>query len=249
MIAYVAHDLHSGRRLAAHEHVPLPAYSTIKVLLAAAFWRAVQQGELSESRVFAFPPWASVGGSGVLHGFRHAAKLCFGDLAHLMLAVSDNDATNILAAFVGLEKVNELAAELGLHDTRMQRLMMDTQAAAEGRDNVTSAADLAALLAELAGGGERLGPAVSGPIWASLGKSEHHGGIARYLPRDAAYAGKCGDDAPEGRYTHDCGLVRQGERRVVLAIMTDSAGGYESISRLSAALLQELAQPEPPGGV
>ena len=31
-----------------------------------------------------------------------------------MLAVSDNDATNILAAFVGLEKVNELAAELGL---------------------------------------------------------------------------------------------------------------------------------------
>ena len=90
---------------------------------------------------------------------------------------------------------------------------------------------------------------MSGPIWASLGKSEHHDGIARYLPRDAAYAGKCGDDAPKGRYTHDCGLVRQGERRVVLAIMTDGAGGYESISRLGAALLQELAQPEPPGGV
>ena len=74
MIAYVAHDLRSGRRLAAHEHASLPAYSTIKVLLAAAFWRAVQQGELGERRAFAFQPWAGVGGSGVLRGFRHAAK-------------------------------------------------------------------------------------------------------------------------------------------------------------------------------
>lgn len=243
MIAYVAKDLGSGARLAGNDGVQLPSFSTIKVLIAAAFWRAVAAGELSESRAFAFQPWASVGGSGVLRGFRHAAKFGFGDLAHLMLAVSDNDATNIVAAFVGLDRIDALATELGLSLTRVQRMMMDAEAVAEGRDNLTSAADLAALLEELATG-KRLGPAVSGPIWASLEKSEHLDGIARYLPHHATYAGKCGDDAPEGRFAHDCCLVRQGERRVVIAIMTDDAGGYETVSRLGAALYEAVGRPD-----
>ncbi len=181
----------------------------------------------------------------MLRGFRHAARLGFGDLAHLMLAVSDDDAANIVASFVGLAKIDALAAELGLTRTRMQRLMMDTAAVTEGRDNLTAAADLAALLEELATG-ERLGPAVSGPIWASLEKQEHLDGIARYLPRDATYAGMCGGDAPEGRFAHDCCLVRQGERRVIIAIMTDDAGGYETVSRLGAALYVALGHASPP---
>jgi beta-lactamase class A len=222
--------------------VQLPAYSTIKLLLAAAFWRSVERGELKETRVFAFQPWGSVGGSGVLRGFRHAAKLTLADLAHLMLAVSDNDATNIVARFVGLDTVERLGEELGLAETRMQRLMMDGEAVAEGRDNLTSAADLAGLLETLAAG-ERLSPAVSGPIWASLEAQEHLDGIARYLPRGAVYAGKCGDDAPVGRYVHDCALIREGERRVVLAVMTDGAGGYETVSRQGLALYHALRTP------
>ena len=63
MIAYVAKDLASGVCLTAHEDVQMPAYSTIKVLLAAAFWRAVERGELSESQPYAFQPWGSVGGA------------------------------------------------------------------------------------------------------------------------------------------------------------------------------------------
>jgi beta-lactamase class A len=241
VIAYVAKDLASGRRLAAHEDVQMPAYSTIKVLLAAAFWRAVERGELNEAQPYAFQPWGSVGGSGVLRGFRHAAKLALADYAHLMLVVSDNDATNIVASMVGLDKVDGLGAELGLKQTTMRRLMMDVKAASAGRDNLTSAADLAALLEELAVG-DKLGPAVSGPIWASLEKQEHQDGIARYLPVKATYAGKCGDDSPVGRFAHDCALVREGDRRVVLALMTDGAGGFETVSRTGAALYEALRQ-------
>jgi beta-lactamase class A len=241
MIAYVAKDLASGRRLVAHEDVQMPAYSTIKVLLAAAFWRAVEREELSESQLYAFQPWGSVGGSGVLRGFRHAAKLALADYAHLMLVISDNDAANIIASMVGLDQVDELGAELGLKQTTMRRLMMDAKAASEGRENLTSAGDLAILLEELAVG-DKLGPAVSGPIWASLEKQEHENGIARYLPRSATYAGKCGDDSPVGRYAHDCALVREGDRRVVLALMTDGAGGFETVSRTGAALYEALRQ-------
>ena len=98
--------------LAEHAAVRLPAYSTIKVLPAAAFWRAVARGELSEAEPYVLQRRGSVGG-GALRGFRHAA-------------------------------------ELGLRQTTMRRLMRDAEAVSEGRDNYTSAEDLATLLQELA---------------------------------------------------------------------------------------------------
>jgi beta-lactamase class A len=241
MIAYVARDLGTGACLKAHEELQLPAYSTIKVLLAVTFWRAVERGELSDAEPYAFEPGSSVGGGGVLRGFRHTARLALADLAHLMLAVSDNDATNIVAGCMGFDRVNDLAAELGLRHTAMRRLMMDTEAVAAGRENHTSAADLATLLEHLVAGAT-LEPAVTGPVLASLGRQEHRDGIARYLPRTASYSGKCGDDSPVGRYAHDCALIREGDRRVVMAIMTDGAGGFEAVSRTGAALYQALGK-------
>jgi beta-lactamase class A len=241
VIAYVAKDLTTGACLRAHEEVQLPAFSTIKVLLAAAFWRAVERGELGEAEPYAFQPRSSVGGGGMLRGFRHAARLALADYAHLMLAVSDNDASNIVASLVGFDRVNDLAAELGLRQTAMRRLMMDTEAVAAGRENHSSAADLATLLEELATG-ETLGPAVVGPVLASLERQEHLDGIARYLPATASYAGKCGDDSPAGRYVHDCALIGEGERRVVMAIMTDGDGGFEAVSRTGAALYEALGR-------
>ncbi len=241
MISYVARDLASGRELCAGPDVVMPSWSTIKLLLAAAFWRAVEAGELREARPYAFQPWQAVGGSGVLHGFRHAAKITLADLVHLSLAVSDNDATNVVLSFVGFERVNALAEELGLPATRMRRAMMDAAAREAGRENTTSARDMVTLLTELAQG-PRLGAAVREPVLASLEKTEHLGGVARYLPADAVYAGKVGDDAPDGRYTHDCCLVRRGARTVALAVLTDGGEGYEAVARLGAALVTQLTE-------
>jgi beta-lactamase class A len=235
VIAYCARDLATGKTLAANEDVVMPSWSTIKLLLAAAFWRTVERGELRDSYPFAFQPWASVGGAGVLHGFRYATRLTLADCVHLSLSVSDNDATNIVASVVKLERVNALAEELGLTATRMRRRMMDVKAREAGVDNTTSAADMVALLQELAMG-PRLGATVRDPILASLAKTEHFDGIARYLPRDAVYMGKLGDDQPEGRFAHDCCLVGQGHRLAALAILTDCGEGYEAVSRLGAAL-------------
>ena len=247
MIAYCARDLASGDELAAGADHVVPSWSTIKLLLAAAFWRAVEAGELRDTDPYAFQPWQALGGSGVLHGFRHAAQIALADLTHLSLAVSDNDATNIVLSFVGFRRVNALAEELGLPATRMRRAMMDAEARAAGRDNTTSARDMVALLTELAQG-PRLSAAVRQPVVAALEKTEHLGGIARYLPADAAYAGKCGDDMPDGRYVHDCGLVRRGPTTVALAVMTDGGEGYEAVSRLGAALVAGLTEGPPVGG-
>ena len=65
MIACYGKDLTSGRMIGSHQYVVMPSFSTIKVLLAATFWRAVAAGELSEARPYAFQPWQAVGGAGV----------------------------------------------------------------------------------------------------------------------------------------------------------------------------------------
>ena len=240
MIAYVAKDLDSGLSLRAHDDVRLPAFSTIKVLLAAAFWRAVERGELDAAAPYDVEPGRAVGGSGVLHGFRHAASIALGDLVHLMLAVSDNEASNIVASAVGFARVNALAAELGMGSTVMARLMCDAQAVASGRDNYTCAADLATLVEELAGG-ERLSAGVRDSVRASLSLQEHLDGIARYLPPGAEYAGKCGDDSPAGRYAHDFGLVCGGGARAAVVVLSEDAGGFEAVARTGAALFGALS--------
>jgi beta-lactamase class A len=244
MIAYVARELDTGRTLSAHEDVQLPSYSTIKVLLAAAFWRMVARGELDEAQEYRFAPGDCVGGSGVLRGLRHAATLSLSDVLHLALVVSDNDATNVITSFVGFERVNALARELGMTQTRMQRLMMDPEAVAAGRDNLTSAGDLARLLEALAAG-ERLEPLVRERVLASLEMQEHLDGIARYLPPEACYAGKCGDDAPVDRYAHDGALITSADRRLVLVVMTRDAGGFEAVARTAAALYAAFGESAP----
>jgi len=241
MIAYVARELGTGRTLSAHQDVQLPSYSTIKVLLAAAFWRMVARGEVDEAQEYCFEPGGCVGGSGVLRGLRHAATLSLSDVLHLALVVSDNDATNVIAEVVGFDRVNALADELGLTQTRMRRFMMDTDAAAAGRDNVTSAGDLARLL-EMLAGGEALEPLVGERVLASLELQEHLDGIARYLPAGTCYAGKCGDDAPAGRYAHDCALITDGDRRTVIVVMTRDSGGFEAVARTGAALFGALGE-------
>jgi beta-lactamase class A len=239
MIAYVAKDLDSGLCLRAHDDVRLPAFSTVKVLLAAAFWRAVERGELDDAAPHVVEPGRGVGGSGVLRGFRYAASISLGDLVHLMLAVSDNEASNIVASAVGFARVNALAAELGMGSTVMARLMCDAEAVEAGRDNYTCAADLATLVEELAGG-PRLSAAVREAVLASLSLQEHLDGIARYLPASAEYAGKCGDDSPVCHYAHDFGLVCDGGMRAAVVVLSEDAGGFEAVARTGAALFGAL---------
>ena len=243
MIAWAAKNLATGRTSASADDLVMSSFSTIKVLLAAAFWRAVAAGELREERPYAFQPWQAVGGSGVLRGFRHAASLALADYVHLALAVSDNDATNVVISQVGYERVAALAAELGLAGTALRRRMMDWDSAAAGRDNVTCARDLAALLELLERGDPRIGAEACARVLASLELQEHRDGLPRGLPPDAVYAGKPGDDLPEGRFAHDCGLVRTpAGATLVLAVLTDGEGGYEAVSATARRLYDELVR-------
>jgi beta-lactamase class A len=67
-------------------------------------------------------------------------------LAVLMMSYSDNDAANALIDRLGMEAVNARLQKLRLSTTRLRRRMMDGPAAREGRENVSTAAELRALV-------------------------------------------------------------------------------------------------------
>ena len=104
---------------------------------------------------------------------------------------------------------------------------------------MTSARDLGLLFEELERGSV-LSERVRAQVKASLAAQEHRDGIARYLPPEATYLGKVGDDAPEGRYAHDAALVVTPEARLVIVVMGDGIGGYEPVSRLGSTLYEAL---------
>ena len=52
-----------------------------------------------------------------------------------MMVLSDNMATNLLITVLGMENINARAEQLGVDEIELNRMMMDFDALAEGRDN------------------------------------------------------------------------------------------------------------------
>jgi hypothetical protein len=111
----------------------VPAASTIKIFVASAFWRSSL--DPSERVDVPHAGW-SVADS--------LASATLSDCALLMLAFSDNAATNVLLGRLGFDAVNEEAERLGARSTEVRRLMLK-----DGPENVTCARDLAVGLAAI----------------------------------------------------------------------------------------------------
>src|ERR1017187_4665308 len=74
------------------------------------------------------------------------AQVTLRDLATMMVAVSDNSATNVLIDRVGMDNVNAMLDSLGLAHTRLHRKMMDLDAAKQGRENISTPREMMMLL-------------------------------------------------------------------------------------------------------
>jgi beta-lactamase class A len=88
----------------------------------------------------------------VLEKLGDHVSLTLHDLAVLMMAYSDNEATNLLIRRVGRDAVNRRLDALALGQTRLRREMMDLDAARRGDENVSTPRELARLAALVARG-------------------------------------------------------------------------------------------------
>src|SRR5205823_3825167 len=159
-------------------------------------------------------------------------RITLRDLATIMIAVSDNSAANILIDRVGMENVNALMDSLGLPHTRLRRKMMDVKAAAEGRENISTPAEMMSLLEQLYRG-KVLNKELTEDFFKVLSTHEESF-IPRDLPEGLKIANKAGE--LEG-VRNDSGIVFVEKRPYVICTMTTylrrERDGEEAIRRIS----------------
>jgi beta-lactamase class A len=156
------------------------------------------------------------------------------DLATFMVAVSDNSATNVLIDRLGMPQVNALLDSLGLHQTRLQRKMMDVQAAREGRENIATPDEMMSLLAALYQK-KVLNSPLTDDFFKVLG-THKESAIPRFIPEDVICANKPGELAG---VRNDVGVVLVPNRPFVIAVMTGylkrERDGNDAIARIAGA--------------
>ncbi len=105
------------------------AASSIKVPILIELFRKAKAGAVDLDEGITVPDEVKVGGTGVLKEFGDGtATLSIGDLASLMVTVSDNTATNIIIDIVGFDDVNALLEGMGLTTIKLLRKMQDSVA-------------------------------------------------------------------------------------------------------------------------
>jgi len=140
-------DLTDGRQFLLHGNDVFPQASSIKIAVLAELYRQAQQGKLKLADVYTVNQADLVPDSDIMGGLTPGVtRVTLRDLATMMVAVSDNSATNVLIDRVGMDNVNATLSGLGLTNTRLRRKMMDINAAKEGRENISTPREMMTLL-------------------------------------------------------------------------------------------------------
>src|SRR5271170_2841424 len=143
-------DLTDGHKYLLHANDVFPQASSIKICVLAELYRQAQQGKLKLTDLYTVNAADLVQDSDIMGGLTPGVtKITLRDLATMMVAVSDNSATNVLIDRVGMDNVNAFLASQGLRETKLRRKMMDLKAATEGRENVSTPNEMASLLQTL----------------------------------------------------------------------------------------------------
>ncbi|HYF00681.1 MAG TPA: serine hydrolase [Planctomycetota bacterium] len=195
---------------------PVPAASTVKVLILVEAHAQAEQGTFRWSDEVTLLDEDKVGGAGSLRRERSGSSWSWHQLARRMISESDNTASNLFVRRLGMDRVNARAAALGLTRTRLQRLFMDEEARRAGRDNVTSAEDMGRLLLAIYRK-EILTPAACDAMVEALERTNRRR-LAVGVPRDVAVGHKGGTGVG---LRADVGWVRVPGAPYVAAVFLD----------------------------
>ncbi|MGH9503868.1 MAG: serine hydrolase [Terriglobales bacterium] len=227
-------DLGSGKKFLLHGEDVFPQASSIKIAVLAELYHQAQTGKLKLTDLYTVQASDLVPDSDIMGGLTPGVtRITLRDLATMMVAVSDNSATNVLIDRVGMDRVNALMDSLGLTHTRLRRKMMDLKAASEGRENISTPAEMMALLESLYRG-KVLNQEMTADFFNML-STHKESFIPRDLPDGLKIANKPGE--LEG-VRNDSGVVFVENGPYVISVMTTylhrERDGEDAIARISA---------------
>jgi len=227
-------DLTSGEEFFVNGDEIMPQASSIKIAVLAELYLQAQQGKLKLTDEYTVRADDLVPGSDIMLGLTPGVtRLTLRDLATMMVAVSDNSATNVLIDRIGMEGVNSMLESQGLHATRLRRKMMDLKAAGEGRENVSTPREMMVLLDTIYRG-KLLSKEMTEDFLKVL-STHKESSLLQGLPDDAVAANKPGELEA---VRNDSGIVLVKNRPYLLCVMTaylkDEKEGSAAIRKIAA---------------
>jgi beta-lactamase class A len=231
-----ARNLETGQSFAVNADARFPTASVIKLAVMAEVERRLAEGTLAAGTTVTLREADKVGEGTPLNALHAGTVLTVPDLVRLMIAWSDNTATNLLVRLVGTKSVNALLDAHGLRQTRLYRPTFR-----DGRADVlpeeekefglgsTTPREAAGLMERIADG-RIAGRAASERMIAVLATQQDRAMIPRSLPfsRDAILvANKTGWDEEKrpdargfrGDVRGDVAYVKGPRGRFVIAIL------------------------------
>ena len=211
------YDLNKNNGFSVNGDKKVLSASMIKLLILAELMKKIFENKFSLSDTVMMANFMKIEGDGVLKELNTGHHFTLKELATLMIIVSDNQATNILIDFLGMENINQLGKELDLKETFLGRKMMDAEARKKGYDNYTCADDISLLL-KLIYQKKLINKEASQLMLDILLRQQQGERLQRYLPSDIKIAHKCGD---LDNLENDGGIIWLGGKAYILVILTN----------------------------
>lgn len=265
-VTLYAKNLDTGAAAGIREADPVRTASTIKLPILCAVFDQVARGQARWDERLTVTASAKVSGSGVLGTeFSDGVQLPLSDVAHLMIVLSDNTATNMILDRFTADGVNQYLDRIGIATTRSLRKVRGDGAqlkAAEGWSaagklpenqkygiGVSTPRDMVVILERL-NRGEIVSPEASKEILAILKRCQDGTGVRRRLA-GLTIANKTGAlDALRS----EVALVESPGGRIAMAITVDGMPkpdwtpdnpGLLLIADLARLIVNGLARPQP----
>lgn len=202
---------------------PMPTASLIKVAVLAELYRQIDRKMVSSDELMELRKEDAVPGSGILtEHFAPGTRLPLATVARLMIAWSDNTATNLLLDRLGIAAVNRTMDSLGFDQTHVHSKVFRRETSVEPEASQryglgrTTARQMAQLLSKIHRK-ELFSADASAAMLAHLAACDDDTKILRELPKSFRAPHKTGA-VTEVRT--DAALLPLGERTLVVVILT-----------------------------
>jgi beta-lactamase class A len=265
-IGIAVHDLKTGRDYLVRADQRFPTASLIKLAVMVEAYHQIAEGKLHKDQVVTLAEADKAGDEPVVLNMLHpGVDLTISDLLNLMIAFSDNTATNLLVREVGAGNADRRMESYGLKDTKIFRPTFrdghaDVFPELEkefglGMTTPREAARLMGLIAE----GKVVSRAACDEMLAMLGNQFDRQMIPRSLPfeRDKIFVANktgwdeeklAGPDGVKGEVRTDAAYVRGPHARYTIAICTrrgrDKRPGSDNAALVTGAAVSRLVYDE-----
>lgn len=182
--ALYASNLETGETVAIDSDLEVPTASVIKVPIMAALYHEIDRRRLDEHQLLAMEDADRRYGTGVIRDLTVGRQFSVFDLCRLMIVLSDNTATRMLANLIGVDRINEILRGWGF---RITELRYQSWAPPDPREYaVSTAREIATLLTQL-DAGELLSPESTVAAMEHLRAQQDHAQLPRWLPYHEHY--------------------------------------------------------------